>query len=371
MNMIRDDNLEESGAASLIAHAAHVDVENFSKSCRLCGSREHPENMIKPCACDGLQKYVHRKCLDAKRCDRNIPRGFRECDVCKYDYWIELKEEEQQILTVGPKRFDCCYNRVKSYQLYFARDSALGILGVHLLLSALAWLIAVMDNGFTRIIPEDCCPQQQWNFYTFDNTNNPQCPGLCGTSVAAGGPLLNLFPGWIAQNTKTAYYLYAVLSLMLIVSIFGVGMLCFMDDEERERRVGSGCSSLFCFCCCADCCDDCCDHESNENNHNGCSGCQLPRCNNCGGGGGEGLLAILVIVLIVVVFFSFFMGFLVIISIVFKGVQNHYHYLQRKQKCKEFVVIDLGSKDLAPDSDGRAFVGPDFDDSDLQKLGLY
>ena len=80
---------------------------------------------------------------------------------------------------------------------------------------------------------------------------------------------------------------------------------------------------------------------------------------------------ILVVVIVLVLFYSFFVGFLVVLSLVFRAVQNHYHYLQRRHQCKMFVVMNLEDRNLAPDAEGRAYVAPNYDDTNLKRMGLY
>ena len=357
--MIRSD-IEIHNSQNTVVGANNVDLEDSSKVCRECLSRENPEDMIKPCLCDGHYRYVHRNCLDKKRCDMKIPRSFRECDKCSYEYWIAHQVSD------GEESSACCKRRLKSYELYFARDSAVGILILHLILSMWAWFLAIADNGFSRIIPADCCPQTQYNFYNYD-TGNTQCPGLCGTQHApSGGKLLNSLPPWIAQHTKTAYYLCSCVTIVIMAAIAGMIFLVSIDKDEREKRIGSGWASLFCCCCCANDCRECC-----TNFHAQCN------CENCGNrnnvdcDGGEGELAGISVLIVLVLFYSFFVGFLVVLSLILRAVQKHYHYLQRRHQCKMFVVMNLEDRDLAPDAEGRAYVAPDYDDTNLKMMGLY
>ena len=42
------------------------------KHCRLCYKTSSPETMIKPCACDGPLRYVHRQCLNELRAEHGV-----------------------------------------------------------------------------------------------------------------------------------------------------------------------------------------------------------------------------------------------------------------------------------------------------------
>ena len=115
-------------------------------------------------------------------------------------------------------------------------------------------VFAIVDNGFSRIIPADCCPQTQYNFYNYDS-GNTQCPGLCGTQHApSGGKLLNSLPPWIAQHTKTAYYLCSCVTMLIMMGVAGMMLLACMDKDDRRRQAGW--SSLFCCCFCGNGCRD-------------------------------------------------------------------------------------------------------------------
>ena len=110
--MIRSDIEIHNSQNTVLVGANNVDLEDSSKVCRECLSRENPEDMIKPCLCDGHYRYVHRNCLDKKRCDMKIPRSFRECDKCSYEYWIAHQVSD------GEESSACCKRRLKSYELY-------------------------------------------------------------------------------------------------------------------------------------------------------------------------------------------------------------------------------------------------------------
>jgi hypothetical protein len=361
----------------LATPVVEVDVEG-GKRCRKCGSTDNQAGLIAPCLCAGRQRYVHRACLDRERVYSHAPKSFTECNTCHYEYWIDHKKPEATK--------ECC--ECKKASLLIARDSIGGIIFIQLTLMAIAWLIAIVDNGFTRIIPADCCPQAQYNFYTWDTGNN-QCPGLCGSRDAQGGPLLNSMPRWIAQHTKTAYFLMALFVVWFVIATIGVLKLSAMDKNERGRSLGGGFAALFCCCFCA----ECCAKEAEERNpalgagwgNNGYgnsyggSSCGNCNCNcsssncNCSGGGGEALAIIAVVIValfLAFIFLSFFMGFLIIMGLISKLIQNHFTILKRKELVKEFIVMDCDEVQLAPDADGRAILAPDYDGRRLSEFNI-
>jgi hypothetical protein len=72
---------------------------NEEKSCRICLGTEEPENLIRPCHCNGGMRYVHRNCLNEWRL-QNVADGYYSCDICRYRYtfrriwWARLLESK-------------------------------------------------------------------------------------------------------------------------------------------------------------------------------------------------------------------------------------------------------------------------------------
>jgi len=59
--------------------------------CRICYDEEKNKNkLIRPCACDGTTRYVHRKCLDQWRHFRQDMPVRKRCSECKQKYVIEF-----------------------------------------------------------------------------------------------------------------------------------------------------------------------------------------------------------------------------------------------------------------------------------------
>lgn len=347
-----------------------VDIEG-GKRCRNCGSNDNQAELIAPCLCEGERHYIHRKCLDRERVYSSAPNSFTECNTCHYEYWITKKNPE------STKSNKCC--ECKRASLLIARDSIGGIITIQLMLMALAWMIAILDNGFTRIVPADCCPQAQYNFYTWD-TGNTQCPGLCGTRDAQGGRLLNSMPRWIAQHTKTAYFLMAVFVVWFVFATIGVFKLLTMSEAERERNVGGGFAALFCCCFCTQCCKedesnrDFMNYHSFGSSNTNCN-CSSSSCNGngCSGGGGEAIAIVAVVIMalfLAFIFLSFFMGFLIIMGLISKLIQNHFTLLKRKEFVKEFIVMDCHGIEIAPDANGRAPLPPDYDSKSLSQYNI-
>ena len=356
-----------------------VDIEG-GKQCRICGSHENPQSIIKPCLCDGQKRYVHRHCLDHQRVYNRAPEAFVQCTACRFKYWITKTAPTE--VNQKEKRWEC-----KKATLLITRDSIGGILAILFGLTVVAWCIAILDNGLQRIVPEDCCPQSQYNFYTWD-TKNSQCPGRCGSLDATGGVLLNMLPPWIAQHTKSAYLILAFVLVWFIVASVGALKLMEMSKEERGQYIGEGCAALFCCCLCAKCCseeDDAMRPRLNNQTYN-CGGCNCAGggggdCSggaNCSGGGdcsggAEGLpvlLMALVAVALAFIFLSFFMGFLIMVGLFFKMIQNHFTRIKRKELVKQFTIMDCESIQISPDEDGRGSLPPDYDDSVLREFNI-
>ena len=58
--------------------------------CRICYDEEKNKNkLIRPCACDGTNRYVHRKCLDKWRHFVQDMPVRKRCSECKQKYIIE------------------------------------------------------------------------------------------------------------------------------------------------------------------------------------------------------------------------------------------------------------------------------------------
>ncbi|ELP91625.1 hypothetical protein EIN_205920 [Entamoeba invadens IP1] len=66
---------------------------NNDKVCGFCNDSESNEKLIRPCACEGLFKYVHPSCLQQYRVFNNDPIGFYRCLNCGVDYTTKQKKD--------------------------------------------------------------------------------------------------------------------------------------------------------------------------------------------------------------------------------------------------------------------------------------
>jgi hypothetical protein len=66
---------------------AHHINSPFDNICKICFNSDQLNNLISPCLCDGLIRYVHRNCHNIGRIDSN--KKFYTCDMCDYVYKFE------------------------------------------------------------------------------------------------------------------------------------------------------------------------------------------------------------------------------------------------------------------------------------------
>ena len=71
-----------------------------SFECRICYEDEkQTKKLIRPCACDGSRRYVHRKCLEdwmEYTIDENNKERCQDCHQ-KYIYYLKYPEETYTI----------------------------------------------------------------------------------------------------------------------------------------------------------------------------------------------------------------------------------------------------------------------------------
>ncbi len=67
-------------------------------TCRICLDDDKIEKMISPCLCRGTNKYVHIDCLNQWRCLSYTEDSATKCPTCKFDYVLEIKENNDNIL---------------------------------------------------------------------------------------------------------------------------------------------------------------------------------------------------------------------------------------------------------------------------------
>ncbi|CAF1077562.1 unnamed protein product [Rotaria magnacalcarata] len=107
-----------------------------SKQCRICLDDDNPNDIISPCLCSGGSAYVHRKCLNEWRSENAGGRGFKYCDVCKFEYIVEsvlsdAKTERKRLL---------------KYYFFVIRDSTAILLLIQIFIVVLAFLLKFMDR---------------------------------------------------------------------------------------------------------------------------------------------------------------------------------------------------------------------------------
>lgn len=178
-----------------------------AETCRICLEEHSPSDligaeMIAPCRCSGSRKYVHRDCLDSWRATKTGGRSFTHCEVCNFEYEIEVLDDE---------RVDC--SRKVKFHAHVARDTAAVFLVIQLIIIALAAIIAGLDT--TRAMRD-------------------------------------LFPPWVNEHEKTSYYIWGFLFLLAGLGLAGLISLCTHGRPARNE-----CS--YCYC---GGCDDCRCHGS-------------------------------------------------------------------------------------------------------------
>ena len=189
-----------------------------SKSCRICLDDDNQNDLIRPCLCSGGSAYVHRKCLDNWRASNNAGRGFKFCEVCKFEYVIEPVIEDQ----VAEKK------RLLTFRLLVTRDITLIILLIQALLIALTVLVQAADKKNHAI--------------------------------------KDLFPP--SDNTFGIYYLSSLIFFLALLGFFGlIGACCGWIASSNDPDE-FGCSSCQCFWIGAGC-GNCNGNDCNCNNGGG------------------------------------------------------------------------------------------------------
>lgn len=64
--------------------------------CRICMEpSSEVDKLISPCSCSGSVKWIHRKCLDEWRSSHVKPTSFSRCELCKFNYVIDVQPETE------------------------------------------------------------------------------------------------------------------------------------------------------------------------------------------------------------------------------------------------------------------------------------
>jgi hypothetical protein len=346
------------------------------KHCRLCYKTSSPETMIKPCACDGPLRYVHRQCLNELRAESRNSFAFTRCTTCGQNYWITRKSkyatENEAVGQLSKKG-------KRKLRWYLFKDSFLAMLVFQTFMIVFACAIGYMDSG--HFPPTPCTPPTSWAWKSKSDKEN-----LCGTPFATGGKWLNSLPKGLAQNMKTSYYLLA-LSLLLLCFLFAIVIKFCMGKGKYRERINDEAKSttdLFFDVCCPKYRNygynyqgGCCVSEGEDSSKDCCSDC------NCGGGGngsncrgsggscgGDAAIFFLVLIVVCMFLYLFVIICILITSLIFFIIQRHNQILTKKVMAKEYEICDLDAVDLSPDDEGRIPMSPDFDRSELSMIGL-
>lgn len=175
------------------------DNESGIETCRIC-LEEYPhselcaEALIAPCRCTGSRKFVHRGCLDTWRATKTGGRSFTHCEVCNFEYEIEVLDEENH---------DRC--RRMKFHAHVARDTIAVFVVIQLIIMAIGGLLMVID---------------------------PQ------------GAMRSVLPQWLGEHNKTSYYVWGFFILLVILGIFGLLHVCI--NGTGRHRAGGDCN--FCYC---------------------------------------------------------------------------------------------------------------------------
>lgn len=109
--------------------------EGLSKRrCRVCFGEDEVQ-LIAPCLCDGNSKWIHRDCLNKWRASRTNPRALTHCEVCLFQYEIDVNPE---IESGAEER-----RRHLVVQLLFY--TFLWFVGIHVIVFAIAFVLKNVD----------------------------------------------------------------------------------------------------------------------------------------------------------------------------------------------------------------------------------
>lgn len=146
--------------------------------------------MIAPCRCKGSTQNVHRKCLDHWRATNPSSRAFTHCEICNFEYVIEVCADEHA-------------ERVRQWKFkaFVARDSLLMFLAVQVAIVALGFLVRALDA------------QDKALWKLFSNADD-------------------------LHHEKTVYYLCGLVLFLAIVGLCGVCHYACLDSNERNHCDG-------------------------------------------------------------------------------------------------------------------------------------
>ena len=108
-----------------------------AKRCRICLDTDNTDSLITPCLCSGSAAFVHRTCLDNWRSENIRGIGFKYCDICKFEYVIEIVDDDLRAEKI---------RRLK-YYFFVTRDITLVFLLTQLIILVLTFLLKLIDKS--------------------------------------------------------------------------------------------------------------------------------------------------------------------------------------------------------------------------------
>jgi len=268
------------------------------------------EDLIAPCRCKGSVKYVHRTCLDTWRSVSHNPESFWKCDVCKFGYQMETRNEISKTASVR-------------FALLVTRDITAIILGVNLIILFLGFLCSLVD------------PEQQ---------------------VLSILPNIHLVPSdWSSGAHKfLIIYEFGGLLFFFIMGLFACCIGCnYLCQDERSRNAPTYyyytypygnpyCGDYYFIYWGSWSCN-----TNNASASNMCSGCN----GNCdckdSSGGGLGIIAIIILVIVaIIVLMGIIFGIVCLIIVSSKIVRRHVTILNKRKNAVINFVKDMDGIDL-------------------------
>jgi hypothetical protein len=184
-------------------------LEDGSRQCRYCLDEEPAEDLIAPCRCAGSGRWVHRRCLDEWRARERQRRAFTHCEVCNFEYVVEVHPEDE----AEEERRRC------RFRALIVRDSLLAFLAVQAAILVLAFLIKARRRGRSRSLPL--------------SPSHPRAHTHARTQLMdTHGNLRDSFPSWLSQHGRTTYYIMGVLCFVFLAGLYG----CVSEREELRNR---------------------------------------------------------------------------------------------------------------------------------------
>ena len=236
--------------------------------CRLCDSGEDRDLLIKPCRCDGDQRYVHRDCLDQQRAMLQKQGEFVQCAECKYRYWIDVKEEYK------PDE-KCCGKptRIWKFRGMVARDTVAIFFMLQIIIVLYAVVVEQVDScSSMQGCGVGCSCDEISKWYTCPADVKDMCGKTFydkryGVNVTFGGPLLNHFSILnMNRHYKTTYYFAGLLFFLATLGVFvcchSTCYFCNGGDGGADGYTNHIVDNYTCYYCFNDC--PCCWSSHNS-----------------------------------------------------------------------------------------------------------